>query len=77
MVSCYEAGRNGFWLHRFLVAQGIENLVVDPASLEVSRRSRRAKSDRIDLRKLLTRLLRDHAGEPKVWSLSRSTPLAN
>jgi transposase len=71
VVSCYEAGRDGFWLHRFLIAQGIENLVVDPASLEVSRRARRAKSDRIDLRKLLTRLLRHLAGEPKVWSVVR------
>jgi transposase len=71
VVSCYEAGRDGFWLHRFLTAHQIDNLVVDPASLEVSRRARRAKSDRIDLRKLLTRLLRHLAGEPKVWSIVR------
>jgi hypothetical protein len=48
VVSCYEAGRDGFWIHRYLESQGIENLVVDSASLEVSRRKRRAKTDRID-----------------------------
>ena len=48
VVSCYEAGRDGFWIHRYLVSKGIENLVVDSASLEVNRRKRRAKNDRID-----------------------------
>ena len=48
VVSCYEAGRDGFWIHRYLESQGIENLVVDSASLEVNRRKRRAKTDRID-----------------------------
>ena len=46
VVSCYEAGRDGFWLHRQLVALGIANQVVDAASIEVSRRARRAKTDR-------------------------------
>jgi transposase len=69
--SCYEAGRDGFWLHRHLVAGGIDNRVVDSASIEVNRRQRRAKSDRLDVVKLLTMLLRDHAGEPKVWSVLR------
>jgi transposase len=45
VVSCYEAGREGFWLHRFLQAQGITNHVVDSSSIEVNRRKRRAKSD--------------------------------
>src|SRR5262249_25879311 len=45
--SCYEAGRDGFWLHRYLTSVGIENLVVDSASIEVSRRKRRAKNDRV------------------------------
>jgi len=49
VVSLYEAGRDGFWLHRFLVAHGIENLVIDSSSLEVDRRRRRAKTDRLDL----------------------------
>ena len=46
--SCYEAGRDGFWLHRWLIAQGIDNVVVDSASIEVNRRARRAKTDRLD-----------------------------
>src|SRR5438128_11728170 len=49
VVSCYEAGREGFWLHRYLVAHGIENQVVDWASIEVNRRKRRAKTDRWDV----------------------------
>ncbi len=48
VVSCYEAGHDGFWLHRFLVAQRFENIVVDSSSIEVNRRKRRAKSDRLD-----------------------------
>src|SRR5713101_32421 len=48
IVSCYEAGYDGFWLHRSLCAAGIDNLVFDPASIAVERRSRRAKTDRID-----------------------------
>ena len=46
--SCYEAGRDGFWLHRWLVEQGIDDVVVDSASIEVNRRARRAKTDRLD-----------------------------
>lgn len=67
--SCYEAGRDAFWLHRWLVAQGISNLVVDSSSIEVSRRARRAKTDRLDATKLLQLLLRWAAGEPRVWSV--------
>src|SRR5207245_8402405 len=51
VVRCYEAGREGFWLHRFLLAQGSTNPVVDASSLEVNRRRRRAKSDGLDVRK--------------------------
>src|SRR5574341_1031144 len=65
VVSCYEAGREGFWLHRYLVARGIENHVVDSASIEVNRRRRRAKSDRLDVGKLLLQLVRHRAGERK------------
>jgi transposase len=68
VVSCYEAGRDGFWLHRFLVSHGVENVVGDSASIEVNRRYRRAKTDRLDVHKLLTMLLRHAAGEKKVWS---------
>ena len=52
-LICYEDGRDGFWLHRYLHAQGIANLVVDSASIEVSRRSKRAKTDMLDVDKLL------------------------
>jgi transposase len=69
--SCYEAGRDGFWLHRYLMAQGVESVVVDSASIEVNRRLRRAKSDRLDAHKLVTMLVRYHAGERKVWSVVR------
>ena len=68
-VSCYEAGRDGFWLHRYLLSCGIENVVVDSASIEVNRRKRRVKTDRIDVRKLLHKLLRYHGGEQLVWSV--------
>ena len=67
VVSCYEAGREGFWLHRFLQAQGITNQVVDSSSIAVNRRQRRAKSDGLDVRKLLSMLLRFHHGEREVW----------
>ena len=71
IVSCYEAGRDGFWLHRYLVAHNVQNHVIDSASIEVNRRQRRAKTDRLDVRKLLTMLLRHMAGERKVWSVVR------
>ncbi|MDT4841791.1 IS110 family transposase ISGdi7 [compost metagenome] len=69
--SCYEAGRDGFWLHRWLAEQGIHNLVVDSASIEVNRRARHAKSDRLDCDKLLSMLMRYHAGERRVWAVAR------
>src|SRR5260370_30558903 len=69
--SCYEAGRDGFWLHRWLIAHGIDNIVVDSASIEVNRRARRAKTDRLDGDKLLAMLLRYAGGERRVWSVVR------
>ena len=69
VMSCYEAGRDGFWLHRYLESIGVNNLVVDSASIEVNRRFRRAKTDRLDVGKLLNMLVRYHQGEPKVWSV--------
>jgi len=69
--SCYEAGRDGFWLHRWLTAQGIVNLVVDSASIEVNRRKRRAKTDRLDSDKLLSMLMRYYGGERRVWAVAR------
>jgi transposase len=69
VVSCYEAGRDGFWLHRYLVEQGIENLVVDSSSIQVNRRARQAKTDRMDVEKLLSQLIRYRSGERDVWSV--------
>jgi transposase len=69
ILSCYEAGRDGFWLHRHLLSCGIENVVVDSSSIEVNRRKRRTKTDRVDARKLLQMLMRYHGGERKLWSV--------
>ena len=69
--SCYEAGRDGFWLHRHLRSIGIDNEVVDAASIEVSRRLRHVKTDRLDGERLLAKLIRHHAGERGGWSVVR------
>jgi transposase len=71
VVSCYEAGRDGFWLHRYLVAHGITNHVVDSSSIEVNRRARRAKTDRLDLAGLLTLLARYLQGDRRTWRVVR------
>jgi len=71
VVSCYEAGRDGFWLHRYLVTLGVDNQVVDSSSIETNRRKRRAKTDRIDGVKLLTMLMRYWGGERGLWSVVR------
>ncbi|HET9129334.1 MAG TPA: IS110 family transposase [Terriglobia bacterium] len=69
--SCYEAGREGFWIHRALVERmGIENIVVDAASIDVKRR-KRAKTDRIDAEQLVRHLIRYWRGERDVWSVVR------
>jgi transposase len=67
--SCYEAGRDGFWPHRFLATSGVLNLVVDSSSIEVPRRARRAKTDRLDGEKLLRLLLRHWGGERGMWQV--------
>jgi transposase len=69
--SCYEAGREGFWLHRYLTSAGIENLIVDSSSIEVNRRARRAKTDKLDVQKLANMLIRHYSGERKLWSIVR------
>jgi len=74
VVSCYEAGPEGFWLHRWLLSIGVENVVVDSASIEVDRRKRRAKSDGLDVEALLKLLCRHTMGEPKVWGVVRVPP---
>lgn len=71
IVSIQEAGLDGFWLHRALEAEGVESHVVDPASVAVSRRRRRAKTDRLDGEALLRTLLAYKRGEPRVCSMVR------
>lgn len=71
VVSCYEAGRDGFWIHRALELLGVQNHVVDSSSIEVNRRARRAKTDRLDAGKLVMMLLRYLSGERKVWKVVR------
>jgi transposase len=68
--SCYEAGREGFWVHRALEQMGIENRVVDAASIDVKRR-KRAKTDRVDAEQLVRQLIRYVGGEQDVWSVVR------
>ena len=69
VCTCYEAGRDGFWLHRALTKMGIVNVVVDASSIEVNRRQKQIKSDPVDAGKLVNMLCRYHAGERKVWSV--------
>ena len=63
IISCYEAGRDGFWIHRSLVAIGIESHIVEPASIQVNRKKRRAKTDRIDAQKIVAALIRWKSGD--------------
>jgi transposase len=71
IVSCYEAGRDGFWLHRVLHGAGIENQVIDPTSLLVDRRARRVKTDKLDAAALLRALMAWCRGEPRVCAMVR------
>jgi transposase len=76
VTGCYEAGRDGFWLHRYLTAQGITNYVVDSSSIEVNRRARRAKTDRLDLGGLLSLLARYVLGDRRAWRVVRVLTVA-
>jgi transposase len=71
ILSLYEAGLDGHWLHRWLTEQGVISYVVDPSSIEVNRRARQAKTDRIDLHKLMRTFLAFLRGEPRVCSMLR------
>ena len=71
VICCQEAGRDGFWIDRALRAKGVESLVVDSSSIEVARRARHRKTDRLDLIKLMALLLRWAGGETRVWSVVR------
>src|SRR5258708_5933306 len=77
VVSCYEAGYDGFWLHRQLEAHGIHNYVIDPASLQVDRRARKVKTDRIDTERFLPSLVADLRAEPKGGTLGPGPHLAD
>lgn len=76
VVSAYEAGYDGFWLHRWLALNGVENRVLDPSSIMVNRRRRRAKTDRLDVEQLMRVLLAHERGEPKVCSVARAPSVA-
>ena len=71
MASCYEAGYDGYWLHRLLLAAGITNYVFDPASIAVDQRARRVKTHRIDGEKMLRTLMAYLRGEPRVVRIVR------
>lgn len=71
VVSCFEAGRDGFWLHRLLLANDIINYVVEPTSILVNRRARRAKTDRLDAQGLLRVLAARHQGDHQICSVLR------
>ena len=71
VVSCYEAGYDGFWLHRLLIAAGITNYVFDPSSIAVDQRARSVKTDRIDGEKMLRTLMAYLRGEPRVVRIVR------
>jgi transposase len=72
IVAIQEAGLDGFWIHRLLQGEGIESHVVDPASIAISRRRRRAKTDRIDGEALLRALLAYKRGEPRVCAMVKA-----
>lgn len=71
VVSCYEAGRDGFWVHRCLVAMGIDSLIVEPASIQVNRKKRRPKTDRIDAGKIVNALMRFRTGDKSACRMIR------
>jgi transposase len=73
----YEAGRDGFWLHRCLQTHGVQNVVVDASSIEVNRRYRRSKTDKLDVQKLLTMLVRFVLGETRLWKVGRVPAVAD
>ena len=69
ILSCYEAGFEGHWLHRWLEGQGVVSHEIDPSSIEVNRRARRAKTDRIDLARIMRAFLAHLRGEPQACSI--------
>jgi len=74
VLSCYEAGMDGFWVHRALEEAGIQNVVVDSSSIETKRRGRHAKTDRLDAGALVTKLIDYRAGNRRTWSVVHVPP---
>lgn len=70
-VACYEAGRDGFWIYRWLTQSLVECFVIDPASIETNRRKRRVKTDRIDAQSMVRKLAQYLAGESNAWAVVR------
>lgn len=71
VLSCYEAGLDGHWLHRWLISNGVVNYTIDASSIEVNRRARQAKTDRIDLARVMRAFLAHLRGEPRACSMVR------
>jgi len=72
VIFCYEAGRDGFWIARMLNKHGYECDIMDPASIEVPRKARQRKTDRLDAVKLLDLLIRSRLwGQRKAYSVVR------
>lgn len=71
ICSCYEAGYDGFWLHRALEARGVNNTVIDSASIKVSCRRKHVKTDRVDARGMLSVLMALYRGERDVCGVVR------
>jgi transposase len=71
VVCCFEAGRDGFWLHRLLTAHGVTVYVLEPTSILVNRRARRAKTDRLDAEGMLRVLAAWLGGDRQVCSMVR------
>ena len=71
MACCFEAGRDGVWLHRLLTAQGVAAYVLEPTSILVNRRSRRAKTDRLDAEGMVRVLASWLSGDRQICSMVR------
>jgi len=71
LACCFEAGRDGFWLHRLLTQHGVPTYVVEPTSILVNRRARRAKTDRLDAEGLLRVLAAYVGGDRQICSMVR------
>lgn len=77
IFSVYEAGLDGFWIHHVLGEMGIQNIVVDPASIETNQKKRRRKTDRLDALRLVRHLIRYHGGDSRVWSVCQVPSLVD